>query len=275
MNSPLSLRALAGWAVALALIVSSGAPATAASPKKAPQLEGYWAQLHYLTELNEIPMVGEVTMTTKFLVVSKLVPKGKNKYESREALCAMDTETSHPIVGTIFNKGWITAMSGAKRPAEVSWNAAKKRWEYGSAGKKWVRGARLKDPEHDPLPTSVRDRRLIDEDGDGKPGLTIGIRGVATGNVQLVLRVWNDFRGIVRSDDAVDGIITWGREQEAISASNLFLRSLPDSNPHPDKAKSFFRLRRVDRSWTCDKLLKEWKQLFKDVRPPAPPPKKG
>ena len=36
-------------------------------------------------------------------------------------------------------------------------------------------GVRLADPTHEPLPTDPDDPRLVDDDGDGRPGITVGI----------------------------------------------------------------------------------------------------
>ena len=52
-----------------------------------------------------------------------------------------------------------------------------------------LQGVRLVDPSHDDLPTEETDPRIIDQDNDGNPGVTVEMNGLIRGSLYLIQRI--------------------------------------------------------------------------------------
>ena len=127
-----------------------------------------------------------------------------------------------------------------------------------------VRGARLDDPERDPLPTRADDVRVVDQDGDGNPGLTVHVSalGFLRGDVYVVQRVRTRLVGALVSADRIEGLIEWTTEQVTLAATSLlFLGALP-SRPDPIAEHSTFVLVRINPAWECADILAHRVEIF-------------
>jgi hypothetical protein len=130
-------------------------------------------------------------------------------------------------------------------------------------------GIRLDDPFNDPLPTDPNDPRIVDDDGDGKPGLTVTIEVTPEfiGELYIARREIFAFEAFLTEPDVLTGVVTDDSEQLVIGASDpVFDRSPANWGQHPDLSKSPIILRRVDESWDCERLAAERDNLF----PPTP-----
>jgi hypothetical protein len=130
-------------------------------------------------------------------------------------------------------------------------------------------GIRLEDPANDALPTDPNDPRIVDDDGDGKPGITVRIRVTddVTGEVYLARREIFAWEAFLVEPDRLTGTVTDSSEQLVLGASDpIFAGSGGGWIQHPDLAKSPIVLARVDPSWDCDRLKAERDRLF----PPTP-----
>jgi hypothetical protein len=130
-------------------------------------------------------------------------------------------------------------------------------------------GIRLDDPANDPLPTDPDDPRIVDADGDGKPGVTVTIRVTEDLSGQLYIARREIFAYDVRlvGPDLLTGTVTDDSEQLVIGASDpIFATSDAHWVQHPDLTKSPIILRRVGADWDCERLKAERDDLF----PPTP-----
>ena len=129
-------------------------------------------------------------------------------------------------------------------------------------------GIRLDDAANEPLPTDPDDPRIVDDDGDGKPGITVTIQvgDELTGELYIARREIFSYVASVVAPDRLEGTVTDNSEQLVIGASDPIF--LADSNwqQHPDPAKSPIILIRVDDTWDCERLATERDDLF----PPTP-----
>jgi hypothetical protein len=130
-------------------------------------------------------------------------------------------------------------------------------------------GIRLDDPFNEPLPTDPNDPRIVDDDGDGKPGSDghdRGHRGLHRRAVHRPREIFA-YEAFLTEPDLLTGVVTDDSEQLVIGASDPIFASSPANwGQHPDLAKSPIILRRVDADWDCARLAAERDDLF----PPTP-----
>jgi len=130
-------------------------------------------------------------------------------------------------------------------------------------------GIRLDDPATEPLPVDPADPRIVDDDGDGKPGITVTVRvsDDLAGEVYLARREIFAYEASLVEPDLLSGTVTDRSEQLVIGASDpAFATTGGDFVQHPDLTKSPILLRRVGPDWDCDRLAAERDRLF----PPTP-----
>ena len=130
-------------------------------------------------------------------------------------------------------------------------------------------GIRLEDPFNEPLPTDPNDPRIVDDDGDGKPGLTVTIEVTPEfiGELYIARREIFAFEAFLTEPDLLTGQVTDDSEQLVIGASDpVFEMSPANWGQYPDLSKSPIILRRVDDTWDCERLAAERDTLF----PPTP-----
>ncbi|MGC9042987.1 MAG: hypothetical protein ACP5KG_03945 [Myxococcota bacterium] len=126
-----------------------------------------------------------------------------------------------------------------------------------------IRGALLENPETDPLPThyNINDPRIIDQDRDGKPGMTNIMSGVLTGEVYNVQRWWVKFLINVVDENHLQGLLDHGSEQNIIDANPKSLIYDTESIKHPDQRHSYFRAKRMSDTASCSDVLYEAKKV--------------
>ncbi|MGB7878147.1 MAG: hypothetical protein WBL31_05235 [Ilumatobacteraceae bacterium] len=130
-------------------------------------------------------------------------------------------------------------------------------------------GIRLDDPANESLPTDPADPRIVDDDGDGKPGITVTIRVTdeLTGELYIARREIFAYEALLTEPNVLTGTVTDDSEQLVIGASDpIFATSDANWLQYPDLAKSPMILKRVDADWDCDRLAAERDALF----PPTP-----
>jgi hypothetical protein len=129
-------------------------------------------------------------------------------------------------------------------------------------------GIRLEDPTNEPLPTDPGDPRIVDDDGDGSPGITVTIRvsPELVGELYIARREIFAYEATLTTPDRFEGTVTDESEQLVIGASDPLFLTESDWRQHPDPAKSPIILIRVDDTWDCERLAAERDALF----PPTP-----
>lgn len=130
-------------------------------------------------------------------------------------------------------------------------------------------GIDLADPANESLPTDPTDPRIVDADGDGKPGITVTIRvgDGLVGELYLARREIFAWEATVVGDTRIEGTVTDTSEQLVIGASDpIFASAGSDWQQYPDLSRSPLLLIRVDAGWDCTRLASERDRLF----PPVP-----
>ncbi|NQW62357.1 MAG: hypothetical protein HQ461_05970 [Deltaproteobacteria bacterium] len=210
-------------------------------------LTGTWAQVVVHRSLSAIPVVGDVASqtTTRLLV---MLSQESGLVQARAKVCGMHIEgsklvrTSIPpaLVRAMPEQLWHTRVSATEGRLELApWS----RWD--------VLGARLQEPSRDALPTEASDARVFDQDGDGKPGVTVAVRGMIDGEIFVTQKGWSELRPDRVTADSISGSVRWRQTQTILGASSRFLSSGPETRPDPKPAANWFSARRVEAGASC------------------------
>jgi hypothetical protein len=94
------------------------------------------------------------------------------------------------------------------------------------------------DATTDALPVDVSDPRVIDEDHDGHPGITVTLTGVVSGSLYVVQRQTTAIAAIPVASDRFEGKLDFTSEQKVLDSTSPVLTSLygqavasPDTTP--------------------------------------------
>lgn len=115
-------------------------------------------------------------------------------------------------------------------------------------------GIRLDDPANESLPTDPNDPRIVDDDGDGQPGITVSIKvsDDLSGELYIARREIFAYEVRLVEPDLLQGQVTDDSEQLVIGASDpIFATSDANWGQLPDLDKSPIILQRVDADWDC------------------------
>ncbi|MBI5527635.1 MAG: hypothetical protein HY897_14985 [Deltaproteobacteria bacterium] len=123
-----------------------------------------------------------------------------------------------------------------------------------------IRGAKLENPETDPLPIHGNLANQWDQDRDGNPGLTTTMMGVLTGEVYNAMRWWGSFEIVVVDENHFAGLAEHGTEQTVLGSTSEVLVQDTTVIKHPHADRSFVRAMRMDDNASCEDVLKEKKR---------------
>ncbi|MCX7750167.1 MAG: hypothetical protein N2320_01150 [Candidatus Bipolaricaulota bacterium] len=224
-------------------------------------LTGTWAVMQVTSDLVVYPFVGQRTRTTTLVLRVEMEQRGR-AVRVRETHCLADIDDGTGLVVTEITDAFLRSIGVVERGATLE--PAGGGWRFVLPWGTAVHGARLANPTGDPLPTSPDDPRVFDQDGDGKPGITVPVRilGLISGEVYAVQRLTKFLEGTVVSPDLVRGLITWTNEQVTIGASNPFLKTDAQAQVDPVRERSYFVAVRIPPTTTCDDLKRTWRSLF-------------
>lgn len=217
------------------------------SEQAAPNLTGTWAQVVVHRSLSAIPVVGDVASETTTRLLVTLAQDG-NEVRASAKVCGMRIDgsklvrTSIPaaLVRAMPPQRWETRLSvGSGPPKLAPWS----RWD--------VLGARLAAPDHEKLPTAPDDVRVVDQDGDGQPGVTVAVQGLIDGEIFVAQKGWSELRPERVSSDVISGSVAWRQTQTILGASSRFLTNGPPTRPDPAPKANWFAARRISEGADC------------------------
>ena len=276
MSLPPMARRLVALATAGALLVgcSSGgddaadrptttttrADAAASLPPGAEDLAGRWA--HYDVVAYQDDTMKTLIISTGFADLE--VRDGK--LVNQMVFCHADTANDLGSEVT-FSDAATQAIKPIATPVEVTGTPGELRVVRPATPTPI--GIDLEDPAEERLPTDPDDPRLIDADGDGKPGVTakVKVSDALQGEIYLARREIFAYDVTQVSEDRFEGTIDDTSEQLVIGASDpLFEGAGGQWAQIDDPARNPVIWVRVDDSWDCDRLARERDRLF----PPNP-----
>lgn len=242
--------------IAVVIILSLGALSQAHAEENLT-LTGRWAQLVVTTSIAKLPVVGEVSSETKSFAIIDVKQDEQGRIVTQEQVCDLQIKSESDSVTTIIPQKFLTAVSGQSRTGYTT--KQKDSLRLVLPRKVTTFGANVKSGEA--LPTEDDDKRIIDADKDGKPGLTVRVKGLIDGELYIVTRGSNELFGALKPSGRVEGFVRWTSEQTVIDASSVFLKVEPTTKPDKRPEKHYFRWHRIPAATSCKEVLtraKEW-----------------
>lgn len=199
---------------------------------------GVYASRELLSSLVDLPLSeepGEMTTTT---ISRYVVTDEGGALQAETEVCAV-AQAGALGVEPVLSEAFVAAIP--KTTAAVTVTSTGDATEVSFGRTLYVLGAELTDPENDELPTAADDARVRDHDGDGKPGVTVRLTGLITGDLYIVQRTRGGLEGSVSANGTVQGLLLGDAEQTRIGVSDPLLEAVelsPTKNPDP-QASSF------------------------------------
>jgi hypothetical protein len=219
---------------------------------------GTWAQWTLTSSLTQVPVVGQATSTAGAILLLQVTGQGATAGVTGK-VCTLELTSGTTLVQTIAPKAFIDSVEYVSRTVAITATGGQTQLAFPQVYE--VRGAKLTDVATEALPTTADDPRVFDQDKDGKPGVTVQIKGLLDGQIWLVQRGWQQGTCDLK-DKTCDGLLQWGDEQKILGTDNPILKNPNPSQVHPDATKSFFRSTRVDPGATCADILAQRDKLF-------------
>ena len=243
------MKQTARWGVAAVVGCAAMMGATAWAQGEAPpfDLSGRWAMVQDQVTVAAVPVVGEVRSTTRAVILFDLAQR-QERLQGQGTLCALDVDSGSAVVDTVLPPAFLKVQPRPTMDARLKRDG--ERWRLKQRRTLHLAGAKLEDPRADALPTDPDDPRVVDEDKDGHPGVTVWVRGLLDGDIYLTTRSWSDFEGLVQDPKRVSGSTRFGQEQVILGTTSRFLDDPPEAKP--DLNQSRFWLLRLDDAATCE-----------------------
>ena len=245
------LRRLVGAVgVALSVILSMSQAGLPIEPNP-PDLTGTWATILFYPEIAAIPFVGEITITALVGVLTHAVQTGSSVI-LYDTYCRTEVLSDSKIVSSEVPDRVMASLAPPPRTAEI--HRSSREWSFVQDWHLEVRGAVLDHPEHDPLPISPHDSRVIDMDDDGHPGFTVPVSalGIVSGDTYVVQRLRYRLFGDLLGPDRIEGLIEWTSEQNVIDGTDAFLMTPFVQWHDPDPSHHRFVMQRLPDGATCE-----------------------
>ncbi len=216
---------------------------------------------HYDVVASESPSMKSLSVNFGF---TDLAMKG-GKLFATESFCHTESRSDPPIITTVSDAAIQTLKPVS---AEVTIREVDGVYEFSRAEAPTGHGIKLENPATDKLPTDPNDPRIVDDDHDGKPGVTVHIEVSEDFQGDLYIARREIFSYKVREEDggALVGQVSDRSEQLLIGATNEAFLMRAEWTQVPDLTKSPIILKPVAKDWDCERLMKARDALF----PPTP-----
>lgn len=225
-----------------------------------PNLEGTWAMIQVYPRIAVLPLVGESSQVS-YVIQLVDVEQDNELLTMNDTYCFTSIVDSSLLATTEIPDTFIAGLR--PQPREATLRVRGETITFVQEPYVEVRGATLDDMLEDALPVDPDDPRVIDQDGDGFPGMTVNVNlmGLIEAQIYVVQRVQYQLFGIL-SSDRIEGTIEWADEQVVLAATNPMLMADSTGYPDPDLSKHIFIMIRAQEAWTCEWLREHWREIF-------------
>lgn len=216
-----------------------------------PDISGLYGQHMVTTARSSIPVFGDVFTSTHTYSLVQIKQTKAGGLSMTEKVCDIRVVSSNKKIKTIIPKGFQRAVSGQSRSGYLKRNTS------GSVkmvfpSKVTIFGAKLARPRKDALPDDEDDKRLVDADKDGKPGLTIKVRGLIDGELYIVTRGWNSLTATLpKALSSIKGSVKWANNQSVVDATSIFLKAQLTTTADKRPSKNTFAWSKLAAGSTC------------------------
>lgn len=207
-------------------------------------LSGVWKKTVAASALTDTVVGGEEESTTRSVLRVEIEQQGQDVALVSQ-ICSIDIVSESDFAETVIPDAFLDSLLPTERTGTFVDGVLDLPWAFEVRGVEFADG---EDPETEPLPSDPDDPRVIDQDGDGNPGLSVFVdAGLVSGDIYVVQRGSDRMVGQMVSDDTLEGPLEWSDEQEILGASDdTLLLAEPTSRPNPDESASYFEMERVD-----------------------------
>lgn len=215
-----------------------------------PDHSGNYVLLQQTTVVAKVPILADVVSTTRAVSVQRLRQEGE-RLRGMGQLCDISIESSSSLIRTELPSAFKRALPPVRTDARLIERGSQLAFRQGS--QTLIMGAELENPAKDSLPTSAHDRRVRDTDGDGKPGVTVRVHGIVSGEVYVAQRSSSSLEGVKKAN-GFSGMVRFQTEESILGASKGALKKHVETRTNPER--SFFRMVRVPESTSCEQAVK-------------------
>lgn len=221
-------------------------------------LAGTWGQVVEFDTIVTVPILGDREgggRTTRLVTVTWNATE--QKYEETFRRCTNE-------VFTVENTRTIVLPDTLAKISPTSYQSAvdHPQGTYQSDAVIELWGVRdLPDPLNTELPTKENFKTppqsdwMWDQDEDGKPGVTILMRGFLVADLYVCKRSVYAFDGTVVSKDRIQGLIHSSKaESNSVAATVDWLRGQGGAKSNPDPLRTWFDMTRLSDGAGCDEL---------------------
>lgn len=238
----------------------SAEPGSAVSDKDAALFLGHYAIRGNLATIQNLPFVGKTPALSSAYSLLTLERDGTG-VKAIERNCHITITSSGPVKQVIPD-ALPQSAAAIVSPFRIWPDGNTLRFAKDESP--MVIGAAIQGAS-DALPTSPSDARVVDQDGDGHPGVTVKVSGLVTGEIYLVQRVRQSWKGQLDADGKLSfALMQDAGEQTILDASSSLLKKAPEIGKDPDASKtnvSFVKLPDAE-TYDCSRLIQEISSLW-------------
>lgn len=209
-------------------------------------LSGVYLYVQKTTSITKLPVVSDVVATTHAVSIQHLNFDGE-WLRGSGVICDVHMQSSSKLIKTEFPPSFRRALPKVLTNARIKRDGST--FSFHQSEQTLVLGAEVSPKTTAPLPTDPRDPRVRDHDGDGKPGVTVRVSGIVSGEIYLAQRSTSRLTGRA-TPEGFHGKIHFTNDQSILGATKDVLKRNP--NAHPDPSRSEFTLRKVKPDFTCE-----------------------
>lgn len=228
-------------------------------PRHAPDLSGRWLLIEVASTRSQVVALGELRSELQAGLLLDLQHRD-GRLRGEGEVCRFRLESPTAFVKVEFPDAFRAALAPPMLDARVEYRDDALYFEQPRMTA--VLGAALQRPLGEPLPARADDPRVVDADGDGKPGVTIRVTGLVDGEMYLVQRSWSAMAGRATSSLRIEGALLHDKEEVVLGATHAVLAAFPPTRPDP--ARSYFILERLPQTATCAEAVLRMESLLDD-----------
>jgi len=219
-----------------------------------PDLSGMWAQLQVSSTMTK-PVIGQASASvTRSLSLLRIAQDGPDLIVSYH-VCDFSIDNGSSVVSTVVPDAFVEALLDSDKPARI--DSGDGGWTYFQPPFVELFGLKA-GFDGTTLPEKADDPAVIDQDEDGKPGMTIQMAGLVQGSLYMIQRRTSSIHGPLDqvAEGIFDGLIDFTNEQVYLGSDNAtLLQMLPERYPDNDPSHSYYRTSRFEFAATTDEAF--------------------
>jgi hypothetical protein len=211
-----------------------------------PDVSGIWAIRALATQIVTAPVVGSLHPKSLFYMLVSLTQSGANIAADGSYCDRGEIDQPGSLATVVLPEAWAHTEKPFRRSgtliADTNGNA---RLNFPTLVE--LAGAVPGDGT-DALPVDANDPRVLDEDHDGQPGITINLVGVVSGSLYVAQRQTTALTATQVAPGRFEGGLDFNSEQKMLGGSSstlITLYSAAVSSPDPTPCASTFTMIKV------------------------------